>query len=222
MFNHSSEPNTVWTIDHDGSVCIGTTSYQSGYSIDVAGQRLVELCFSYGEKPNTEWLYEYGFVPPNNRHDVWPYFVERQGSPQLLEIKQMWLQELQLVPRIMLPDPISLSDGQSCVTPAALLVLCLAALDDCSDQFAQAVGKLELDPPYFSVDGLLIDNDEKLLQVPGLADRALSQCASRLCAQSAAMRAARSPLTATSQAVLDYLDAESHLTDRIATAIKSR
>ncbi|KAJ2340919.1 hypothetical protein GGF43_006294, partial [Coemansia sp. RSA 2618] len=99
MFNHSSQPSAFWTISSDGSVRVCADMRPSGPHMCEAGQNLAELHFSYGDKPNTEWLYDYGFMPPDNSHDAWPYFVEPQGSPELVEIKQMWLQELGLSPR---------------------------------------------------------------------------------------------------------------------------
>ncbi|KAJ2148471.1 hypothetical protein IW142_000871 [Coemansia sp. RSA 564] len=219
MFNHSSHPNAFWTVSSDGSVCVCASSCSSSPRTYAAGQELTELCFSYGHKPNTEWLYEYGFLPPDNSHDAWPYFVEPLGSPELVEIKLMWLQELGLPPRIMLPDPATLHDGQSCIDSAALLLLCLAALDDTSDQFSQTVGQIELSSPYFSIGGSVVDDDEKLVSVPALAQWALGHCTASLRIQLVAMRTAARSSPAASQQVQAYLNIEACMIECIESAI---
>ena len=74
FLNHSNEPNVQWTLalsgDDDGNMSAAieliaadggtvpaTVSASSG-----AGSSSAELCISYGDKPNAEFLFHYGFV----------------------------------------------------------------------------------------------------------------------------------------------------------------
>ncbi|KAJ2161604.1 hypothetical protein GGF46_001374 [Coemansia sp. RSA 552] len=232
MLNHSSQPNAFWTVDADGSVSVFADSCSTGPTTDsvtgsatgsatgpVTGdgscnRQLTELHLSYGEKPATEWLYEHGFVPLDNQHDVWPYFVEMQGSPELVAVKILWFRELGLLPRIMLAAPDS--DGHYRLPRADLLALCLAELDDSSDACGRAVGKVCVEAPYFAMDGTLIDDDEKLLALPGLQTFAVGQCAARLSDQAAAMRAQSCAAPAAAPAVQAYLRSSAALLDKIA------
>ncbi|KAJ1944323.1 hypothetical protein GGF37_002248, partial [Kickxella alabastrina] len=180
MFNHSNRPSAFWSANQDGSVSVYAPGTPTGPGVVINGEHLTELHFTYGEKPNTEWLYEYGFIPENNEHDAWPYLIEPSGSAQLMTIKQMWMSELGLLPRVMFADPASTDgspDGQgsSCyISREAIVALCLAAISDTSDACASAVGTVTLDFPYFIIDGeLLIDDDDTLLLVPGLRRFAL-------------------------------------------------
>ncbi|KAJ1741632.1 cytosolic leucyl tRNA synthetase [Coemansia sp. RSA 989] len=186
MFNHSAHPTAFWTVNDDKSITICAASTSDDPPTCSDDPQLVELCFYYGDKPNTEWVYEYGFLPNENAHDAWPLFVELQGSTDFKELKQLWLQELELLPRIMLPDPATAGAKQG-LPFDSLLVLCLAVVDDTCEEFGCKVGRVELDPPYFSVNGRLIDDPEALIRVPGLASRALRGCASLLEKQSLAM-----------------------------------
>ncbi|KAJ2800957.1 hypothetical protein H4R20_003863, partial [Coemansia guatemalensis] len=112
MFNHRAQPSAYWTVNSDGSVSIhALAAAAERLSIDADQPLSSEVCLSYGAKPATEWLYEYGFLPPDNIHDAWPHFVHLSGSPSLVAIKRMWFQELNLPLRIMLKDPATSLSG---------------------------------------------------------------------------------------------------------------
>ncbi|KAJ2847554.1 hypothetical protein IWW36_003799 [Coemansia brasiliensis] len=217
MFNHSSHPTAFWTVNDDKSISICAANTSDTPQACPDNPQLVELCFYYGDKPNTEWIYEYGFLPNDNDHDAWPFFVELQGSLNFKELKQLWFQELGLLPRIMLPDPATAGENQD-LPFDTLLVLCLAALDDACDQFGCKVGLVELDPPYFSVNGRLIDDPELLVHVPGLASWALQKCAFLLEKQSLVMQDA-SQLPELKSVVRKYLETQCKLTKRLAALI---
>ncbi|PIA17374.1 SET domain-containing protein [Coemansia reversa NRRL 1564] len=222
MFNHCARPNAYWTVNSNGSVSIHAAAASTERSdINSDQPSSIELCLSYGAKPATEWAYEYGFLPLDNRHDAWPHFVQLAGSPSLVAIKRMWIQELGLSPRVMLVDPAATmpihSSDRGYLSRSALLMLCLAALDDLSDKCTHAVGKILPAMPYFSVGGAIVDDDEKLLQLPGLATFARHKCSSQLSAQAFNMRASSyhtSPKP--NPLVLAYLETQSSLVDRIA------
>ncbi|KAJ1781761.1 hypothetical protein LPJ59_006975, partial [Coemansia sp. RSA 2399] len=165
MLNHSSDPLAHWTVGADGAVSVFANVPTDSENSVMTRSPAVELCFSYGDKPNTEWLYEYGFVPERNEHDSWPYFSPLSGSPPFVAVKRMWMVELGLTPRVMLSDP-GASNGSYGIPRPDMLSLCLAALDDTSDAFLRQIGIISLVHPCFMIDGLLVDDDDKLLQVP--------------------------------------------------------
>ncbi|KAJ2848561.1 hypothetical protein GGI22_005708 [Coemansia erecta] len=223
MLNHSSDPLAHWTVGADGAVSVFANAPPDSENPAMKEPPAVELCFSYGEKPNTEWLYEYGFVPEKNEHDSWPYFSPLSGSPPFVAVKRMWMVELGLTPRVMLSDPDS-SNGSYGIPRPDMLSLCLAALDDTSDAFLRQIGTISLDHPCFMINGQLVDDDDKLLQVPGLCAYALALCSRRLKLQAEAMHASLESYLATSvpqhhAAVSKYLASELALVWRIASKI---
>ncbi|KAJ1894529.1 hypothetical protein LPJ66_005132 [Kickxella alabastrina] len=227
MFNHSDRPSAFWSVNQDGSVSVYAPETPTGPGVVINGEHLTELHFTYGEKPNTEWLYEHGFIPENNEHDAWPYLIEPSGSAQLMSIKQMWMSELGLLPRVIFADPASTgggSDGQGSgcyISREAIVALCLAAISDTSDACASAVGTVTLDFPYFIIDGeLLIDDDDTLLLVPGLRRFALDMCIGRLqnAMHTMAEKANQLSLISTS-AIKAYLLAEFRLLRQVIAAL---
>ncbi|KAJ1664535.1 hypothetical protein EV178_004048 [Coemansia sp. RSA 1646] len=224
MLNHSSEPLAHWSVGVDGAVSVFANGSPDHQCLGASVGPSIELCFSYGDKSNTEWLYEYGFVPESNDHDIWPYFSLLSGSPSFVAAKQMWMLELGLSPRVMLSDPGS-PHGSYAIPRSTMLNLCLAALDDTSDSCSQQVGATALEHPYFTVDGLLVDDDDKLLQVPGLCIYALTLCSHRLVHQAEAMQAnldlyacSTAPIPHQKAAVTKYIVSALALVRRIAEA----
>ncbi|KAJ2773882.1 cytosolic leucyl tRNA synthetase, partial [Coemansia nantahalensis] len=200
MANHSSTPNAHWTPEPDGSVsiCAGDMFIPNGTD----DPTMAEICVSYGRKPNTEWLYEYGFIPTTNGSDAWPYLAHLSGSPQLVHIKTMWMHELGLPRQVLIADPDGCDDGtgeRELLPRSALLTLSLAALDDTSDACTRAVGDVRPDHPYFSVADILVDDDDKLLNVPGLRALSLDTCGADLSEAAASMRAALGEFPCASQ-----------------------
>ncbi|KAJ2081799.1 hypothetical protein H4R24_002063 [Coemansia sp. RSA 988] len=222
MFNHHAQPSAYWTVDSDGSVAIHALAASTErFSTESHLPFSSEVFLSYGAKPATEWLYEYGFLPSDNMHDAWPFFVQLSGSPLLVAIKRMWIQKLGLSLRIMLNDPATnMSSGgkdQSYMPPSALLVLCLAALDDLSDECTHAVGVISPAMPYFSIDGSIIDDGDKLMQVPGLRYFAQHKCSAHLHRIASDMRTTSLSVSSNpSPPVLAYLRTQSSLVERIA------
>ncbi|KAJ2555371.1 hypothetical protein EV175_002286, partial [Coemansia sp. RSA 1933] len=172
--------------------------------------------------PNTEWLYEYGFVPENNNHDAWPYFSQLSGSPSFVAIKRLWIAELGLNPRVMLSDPASSSSPYS-IPRSALLSMCLAALDDTSDACSRQIGVVSLAHPYFTVNDLLVDDDDKLLRVPGLCEYARTLCSRHLVLQAEEMQAnlASANRILESSDVKKYLASGSLLIGRIVSSLNT-
>ncbi|KAJ2857564.1 hypothetical protein J3B02_000905 [Coemansia erecta] len=226
MFNHSSSnPSARWLVEHDGSVSVQICSRQAKRApkINIDGVNYIELCFSYGEKPNTEWLYEYGFVPMDNAHGAWPYLIEPAGSSELVSVKLLWMQELGIAPRIMLQDP-GLHGHLSSVSRETMLALCLEALDDTLDSCnADITGPVAIPKfPYFSINGkLLVDDDDKLLAVPRLTKHALDRCISRLEDARSTMLANIEASAAVNASVHNYLASESKLLSRIIAKLKN-
>ncbi|KAJ2616009.1 hypothetical protein H4S08_000970 [Coemansia sp. RSA 1365] len=222
MFNHCAQPTAYWTVNSDASVTIHAAAAATECSdIDTDQSSSIELCLSYGAKPATEWAYEYGFLPLDNKHDAWPHFVQLAGSPSLVAIKRLWIQELGLLPRVMLVDPAAIipkhSSDRGYLSRSALLMLCLAALDDLSDKCTHAVGNILPAMPYFSVGGTIVDDDEKLLQLPGLAAFVRHKLSSQLRAQASNMRTfSYHTSSKPNPLVLAYLETQSLLVDRIA------
>ncbi|KAJ1993086.1 hypothetical protein GGI25_003997 [Coemansia spiralis] len=189
LFNHSSQPSVHWSVDTvDGSVLAFVHAASNGPCISTEGLSFSELHLSYGAKSNTEWLYEYGFLPENNEHDAWPYFTNPTGTAQLVAIKQLWMLELGLSSRVMFFDPEKIHDAASVdssqddqfISRSAMLSLCLASLDDTSDACLRTIGAVVPEHPYFTVQSIYVDDDDKLLQIPGLRKYALDQCAAFL------------------------------------------
>ncbi|KAJ2806726.1 hypothetical protein H4R21_000753, partial [Coemansia helicoidea] len=206
MANHSSTPSAHWIPEPDGSVsiCAGDMFIPNGTD----DPTMAEICVSYGRKPNTEWLYEYGFIPTTNGSDAWPYLAHLSGSPQLVHIKTMWMHELGLPRQVLIADPDGCDDGtgeRELLPRSALLTLSLAALDDISDACTRAVGDVRPDHPYFSVADILVDDDDKLLNVPGLRALSLDTCGADLSEAAASMRAALGEFPCASQPVRAYL-----------------
>ncbi|KAJ1722918.1 hypothetical protein LPJ53_002710 [Coemansia erecta] len=230
MFNHCSTPSARWSVGPDGSIqallCHNTTN--ADLDVEVHGHWYTEMCFSYGDKSNTEWVYEHGFIPKNNTHDSWPYFVDLAGSPELVSIKQMWIHELELSPRIMLrqPDsegiPASTTNNTAYFLREMMVTLCLEALDDSSDLCKAAVGAVAPSFPYIQVHGHdLIDDDDKLLAVRGLPELATDTCLSKLRASAHAMAANAELLRLSDPAsvILGYLISECKLLRQIIHVI---
>ncbi|KAJ2721961.1 hypothetical protein GGI07_003611 [Coemansia sp. Benny D115] len=230
MFNHNATPSAFWAVSDDGSVLVYTSkdSKHPDAVVDDAG--LVELCFSYGEKSNTEWMYEHGFVPQGNQHSTWPYLPMPSGTSEFVAIKRMWISELGISPRVDFADPESTGDGPSdhgkghnYLNRGSLLTMCLAELDDTpGTPCADALGVVTLDPPYFCVGGgELIDDDDKLLSVPGLQKFALHQCIGQLEKSHETMSANAMLLSeARACAVKEYLFSECSLLERVVASIK--
>ncbi|KAJ2502184.1 hypothetical protein GGI11_007737 [Coemansia sp. RSA 2049] len=185
--NHSNEPLARWSVDSDGAVSVFLNVPADSTRSDVARDSAMELTFSYGLKPNTEWVYEYGFMPERNSHDAWPYFTPLSGSPSFVDIKRMWMLELGLTPRVMLSDP-GRHRGTYTLPRSTMLSLCLAALDDTSDACLQQIGPIALAYPLFEVRSFLVDGDDKLLQIPNLREYALVLCSRCLARQASTMQ----------------------------------
>ncbi|KAI8324975.1 SET domain-containing protein [Martensiomyces pterosporus] len=240
MFNHSESPTAFWTFKSDGSAMILAGSEPDGPGIDIDGESFVELHFSYGRNPNTEWLYAHGFLPENNAHDYWPYFPAFGGSSQMMQIKQKWLHELGISPRISFADPdnhhkdVLQSDGYSCETDdyaydsddarsgyvgtTVLLKLCLAFLSDTSDDLRQKVGSVEPKPPGVGVGDALVNDAMELPQIPGLRAFVLEQC---ICSLQDVPRAMRASINMSRKRVInDYLRKEAALVERVVGALR--
>ncbi|KAJ2785261.1 cytosolic leucyl tRNA synthetase [Coemansia interrupta] len=231
MFNHYSSPSARWCVSPDGSIqaLLCNNAANADLDVELDGHRYTEMCFSYGDKSNTEWVYEHGFIPQNNTHDSWPYFVDITGSPELVSIKHMWMEELGLSPRIMLRRPdfediaASSTNNTAYISREIMVALCLEALDDCSDQCKTAVGAVTPSFPYIQVrDHDLIDDDDKLLAVRGLPGLALDVCISKLKTSDSAMAANAELLRRSDPAsiVLHYLDSEHELLRQIIHTAK--
>ncbi|KAJ2664485.1 hypothetical protein IWW48_000738 [Coemansia sp. RSA 1200] len=230
MLNHSNEPLARWSVDCDGAVSVFLNVPANSIRSDATEHSAVELTFSYGLKPNTEWVYEYGFMPESNSHDAWPYFTPVSGSPSFVDIKRMWMLELGLTPRAMLSDP-GRRRGTYTLPRSTMLSLCLAALDDTSDACLQQIGPITLAYPQFAVRSLLVDTDDKLLQIPNLREYALALCSRCLTRQASTMQTSldsytqlRLPVFSSSaqqqyDTVTNYLAAELALVRRIAACV---
>ncbi|KAJ1965339.1 hypothetical protein GGI12_000817 [Dipsacomyces acuminosporus] len=219
MFNHSEQPTAFWSFRSDGSAVIfaGCEPDSSG-CIDIGDTSFAELHFSYGQNPNTEWAYAHGFLPESNAHDSWPCIFKPSGSDQMVQIKSMWMHELGLLPRILFADPGQDSADSNYLTDSALLTLCLEFLDDTSDECLRQLGCIKPDFPYFKVDGALIDDDTKLLQVPGLRLLALEHCIRRLQHSAQAMKGSLG--VSKRPVVNDYLRSQALLLDHVIASLK--
>ncbi|KAJ1828196.1 hypothetical protein LPJ56_001254 [Coemansia sp. RSA 2599] len=230
MFNHSGGSSSVrWVVENNHSVTVSicAEAAKRAPKVDIDGVAHVELCLSYGEKPNTEWLYEYGFIPRNNAHRAWPYLIGLAGSSELVSVKLLWMQELGLLPRIMMQDLAEHGQAHD-ISRETILALCLEALDDTLDPCSADVACRVVPAfPYFSINGdLLVDDEDKLLAVPGLVAHALSQCISRLEGARRTMlsnaRASAEASAEVSASVHDYLVSEAELLSRIIPQLKNR
>ncbi|KAJ1951060.1 hypothetical protein EC988_004163, partial [Linderina pennispora] len=220
MFNHSEQPTAYWALQPDGSVAVlkNDQPIDPSHHVEVDGEQYVELHFCYGHNPSTEWVYAHGFVPKGNKHDAWPYFPRLHGSDGLVRVKMMWVAELGLTPRVSFPDPSS-STG---LARPSKLTMCLACLDDDpSSKCAEVVGNVTFDAPYFAVNDTLVDDDDLLLQLPGLLTLAVDHACCSLAETADSLRSHMSRAPPPSPVVRDYLETSARLLGAILSSLRN-
>ncbi|KAI9337029.1 hypothetical protein DFJ73DRAFT_962441 [Zopfochytrium polystomum] len=156
--NHALDPKLRWHLGDDGSVQLRVTKLgaESGF---LAGE---ELSISYGEKPNSEFMFIHGMTLPDNPHDCVSFraplieYAIDEGSEASIEAKTLLMRFLGLRPMVDVRSPLDKSG-----TPLRsddMLVLLISVAMEHDGLVPEIAGD---DEHFFVVNGeVVMDKDE--------------------------------------------------------------